>query len=108
MIKLLPLNILEKWLYVGLPCALFSPKSKNSKKPTLKKFLIFAQKKVFLRFWKTEIFGPKIKICLIFNFSEKAFLIPRKMEPFTPKLKKFLIFQEETSKSRKTNKKNRF
>ena len=42
-------------------CSLLSPSSKNEKKSTLKKFLIFSQKKVFLIVREMELSSPKIK-----------------------------------------------
>ena len=53
---------------------------------TKKKVLIFSQKKVFLIFWVTELFSPKIK-----KFQEGTF---RAWKIKKSTLKRFLTFQE--------------
>ena len=82
-----------KYLYVGLPGALFSPSSKSKKTFTLKNVLSFSLTKI-------EVACPKIKklshICqkiLSFNSRNEAFL------------KKLLIFQEGTFRHLKSKKK---
>ena len=63
---------------MGLPGALFSPSSKNKKKPTPQKCLIFQD---------MELSSSNIKKIAIF-YEKKAFLIVPEMEPcprkFTP------------------------
>ena len=56
---------------MGLPGALFSPSSKNKKKPTPQKCLIFQD---------MELSSSNIKKIVIF-YEKKAFLIVPEMEP---------------------------
>ena len=75
------------------------PSSKNKKKFTLKKFLLFSQNKGGLLFRQMELSSPKINKCLTFS-QKKAFLIFWGMEP-----PKFLIFSH-ISGNRTFSKKN--
>ena len=73
---------------------------KYRKKPSLKKFPTFSQKKFFLYFGKTELSIPKINNFLIFS-EKKVFLIFQEMKLSSPKIKKF---QKGTFRAQKLKK----
>ena len=77
----------------------FSPSPKNEKTHSEKMSYIFP-KKVFLKFWEMELYGPKFKKLLYF-FEKELFIYfrrelskPKKQKQST--LKKFLILLQKS------------
>ena len=86
----------------------FSAQARKIKKFTLRKCLIFFQKKFFLYFEEWNFLTPKLK-----KFSRELsrpkitiFLMFREMELPGPKIKKIFIFQKTEPFSPKTEKKS--